>query len=203
MPGRSRRSSTPLQEFKLQSHNDSAEFGSGSGGTVNVVTKSGTNEIHGTGFYFGKNDAFNARQFNQATVNPFKQHQFGGTVGGPIIKNKTFFFGAYQGFRFRSPARQYFYVPSQAMLNGDFSGPEKRGGDIFDPMTTRQDPATGAFLRNPFPGNIIPRSRIDQRMLDYISGTGVPLPIVTDQARFNALNNFARVARSGRVAGQG
>ena len=145
-----------IQEFKLQSHNDSAEFGSGSGGTVNVVTKSGTNEIHGTGFYFGKNDAFNARQFNQATVNPFKQHQFGGTVGGPIIKNKTFYFGAYQGFRFRSPARQYFYVPTQAMLNGDFSGPEKRGGDIFDPSTTRQDPATGAFLRNPFPGNIIP-----------------------------------------------
>lgn len=182
-----------IQEFKLQSHNDSAEFGSGSGGTVNVVTKSGTNEIHGTGFYFGKNDAFNARQFNQATVNPFKQHQFGGTAGGPIIKNKTFVFGAYQGFRFRSPARQYFYVPTQAMLNGDFSGPEKRGGDIFDPSSTRQDPATGAFLRDPFPGNRIPMSRIDQRMLEYISGTGVPLPVVTDQARFNALNNRARV----------
>ena len=181
-----------IQEFKLQSHNDSAEFGSGSGGTVNVVTKSGTNDIHGTGFYFGKNDAFNARQFNQASVNPFKQHQFGGTAGGPILKNRTFYFGAYQGFRFRSPARQYFYVPSQAMLNGDFSGPEKRGGDIFDPLTTKQDPATGAFRRDPFPGNRIPSSRIDQRMLNYISGTGVPLPAVTDQARFNALNNRAR-----------
>jgi hypothetical protein len=181
-----------IQEFKLQSHNDSAEFGMGSGGTVNVVTKSGTNEIHGTGFYFGKNDYFNARQFNQASVNPFKQHQFGGTVGGPIIKNKTFYFGAYQGFRFRSPARQYFYVPSQAMLNGDFSGPEKRGGDLFDPATTKQDTATGAFLRDPFPGNKIPSSRIDSRMLAYISGTKVPLPTVTDQARFNALNNRAR-----------
>lgn len=181
-----------IQEFKLQSHNDSAEFGSGSGGTVNVVTKSGTNEIHGSGFYFGKNDAFNARQFNQAIVNPFKQHQFGGTAGGPIIKNKTFIFGAYQGFVFRSPARQYFYVPTQAMLGGDFSGPEKRGGDIFDPLTTRQD-AGGAFVRAAFPGNRIPASRIDQRMLAYISGTGVPSPIVTDQARFNALNNRARI----------
>lgn len=181
-----------IQEFKLQSHNDSAEFGSGSGGTVNVVTKSGTNAIHGTGFYFGKNDAFNARQFNQATVNPFKQHQFGGVVGGPVIKNKTFYFGAFQGFRFRSPARQYFYVPTQAMLNGDFSGPEKRGGDIYDPVTTRQDAASGAFLRDPFPGNRIPASRIDPRMLNFLSGTGVPLPVVTDQARFNALNNRAR-----------
>jgi len=181
-----------IQEFKLQSHNDSAEFGSGSGGTVNVVTKSGTNEVHGTGFYFGKNDAFNARQFNQATVNPFKQHQFGGTGGGPVIKNKTFVFGAYQGFRFRSPARQYFQVPSEAMLRGDFSGPEKRGGDIFDPLTTKQDPASGAFLRDPFPANRIPTSRIDQRVLAYISGTGVPLPVVTDQARFNALNTRSR-----------
>ncbi|HYO80800.1 MAG TPA: carboxypeptidase-like regulatory domain-containing protein [Bryobacteraceae bacterium] len=182
-----------IQEFKLQSHNDSAEFGAGSGGTVNVVTKSGTNAIHGTGFYFGKNDAFNARQFNQATVNPFKQHQYGGTVGGPVIRNRTFYFGAYQGFRFRSPARQYFYVPTEAMLNGDFSGPEKRGGDIFDPLTTRQDPVTGAFLRDPFPDNKIPMSRIDQRMLEYLRGTGVPLPVVTDQPRFNALNNRARM----------
>ncbi len=181
-----------IQEFKVQSHNDSAEFGMGSGGTVNVATKSGTNSFHGSGFYFGKNDAFNARQFNQATVQPFKQHQFGGTLGGPVVRNRTFFFGAYQGFRFRSPARAYYNVPSEAMLNGDFSGREVLGGQIFDPLTTRFDAASGLFQRNPFAGNLIPASRIDRRMVDYLKGTKLPLPGVTDQARFNVMNAAAR-----------
>ena len=164
----------------------------GSGGTINVVTKSGTNEVHGTVFYFGKNDAFNARQFNQASVNPFKQHQFGATAGGPIIKNKTFVFGAYQGYRFKTPAQIYYNVPTQAMLNGDFSGPGVRGGPIFDPLTTTEDPVTGAFLRDPFAGNQIPASRIDQRMLTYISGTKVPLPTTTDRPQYNALNSLGQ-----------
>lgn len=181
-----------IQEFKVQSHNDSAEFGMGSGGTVNVVTKSGTNAFHGTAFYFGKNDAFNARQFNQATVQPFKQHQYGGTLGGPVIRNKTFFFGAYQGFRFSSPARIYYNVPSEAMRRGDFSGREVLGGQIFDPATTHFDPSTNLFVRTPFPGNIIPSSRIDRRMLEYINGTNLPLPTGTDQARFNIMNATAQ-----------
>jgi hypothetical protein len=181
-----------IQEFKVQSHNDSAEFGMGSGGTVNVATKSGTNSFHGTAFYFGKNDAFNARQFNQATVQPFKQHQYGGTLGGPVIRNKTFFFGAYQGFRFSSPARAYYNVPTEAMRNGNFSGPGVLGGQIFDPLTTRFDAATGLFQRQPFAGNIIPASRIDRRMLEYINGTKLPLPTGTDQARFNIMNAAAR-----------
>jgi len=181
-----------IQEFKVQSHNDSAEFGMGSGGTVNVATKSGTNSFHGSAFYFGKNDAFNARQFNQATVQPFKQHQYGGTLGGPVIRNKTFFFGAYQGFRFRSPARAYYNVPSEAMLNGDFSGREVLGGQIFDPATTRFDAATGLFQRTPFARNIIPASRIDRRMLEYLKGTKLPLPTGTDQPRFNIMNAMSR-----------
>lgn len=181
-----------IQEFKVQSHNDSAEFGMGSGGTVNVATKSGTNEFHGTAFYFGKNDAFNARQFNQATVQPFKQHQYGGTLGGPVIRNKTFFFGAYQGFRFSSPARTYYNVPTEAMRNGNFSGPGVLGGQIYDPLTTRFDPASGLFQRTPFAGNIIPGSRIDRRMVEYINGTKLPLPTGTDQARFNIMNAAAR-----------
>ncbi len=160
---------------------------------MNVVTKSGSNDFHGTGSYFGKNDAFNARQFNQAAVTPFKQHQFGVTGGGPILRNRTFFFGAYQGFRFRSPALAYYNVPSQAMLNGDFSGPEKQGGDIFDPLTTRLDPATGLFRRDPFPGNRIPAARLDRRMLDYLSGTRLPLPSVTDRPQFNAVDTRGRI----------
>jgi len=182
-----------IQEFKVQSHNDSAEFGMGSGGTVNVVTRSGTNELHGTLFYFGQNDAFNSRQFNVARVPAYKQHQFGGTAGGPIIRNKTFYFGAYQGFRFRSPALVYYNVPSQAMLNGDFSGPEKQGGDLFDPLTTRYNPATGLYIRDPFPGNRIPGARIDRRMLEYLSGTKLPLPTVTDRPQFNQVNSRPRI----------
>ncbi len=181
-----------IQEFKVQSHNDSAEMGMGSGGTVNVVTKSGTNNLNGTVWYFGKNDAFNARQFNQAIVNPFKQHQYGATAGGPVVipklyngKNKTFVFGAFQGFRFGSPARTYYNVPSEAMLNGDF---REVGRNIFNPRTTRVDAASGAFIRDPFANNMIPASLIDKRMVDYIVLTGVPKPIVTDRPQFNALD---------------
>ncbi len=178
-----------IQEFKVQSHNDSADVGMGSGGTVNVVTKSGTNEIHGTAWYFGKNDAFNARQFNRTTIDPFRQHQYGGTVGGPIIKNKTFFFGGFQGFRFSQPGASFFNVPTQAMLNGDFSAV---GRDIFDPLTTRENPDTGAMIRDPFAGNQIPGARIDQNILRYLQVTNLPSPTVTERPQFNAVDNLPR-----------
>ncbi len=181
-----------IQEFKVQSHNDSSEFGMGGGGTVNVVTKSGTNELHGTAWYFGKNSAFNARRFNEARVNPFKQHQYGFTAGGPVWiprvyngRNKTFVFGAFQGFRFASPSRSYYNVPSEAMLNGDF---REVGRNIFNPRTTRVDPATGNFIRDPFPDNRIPASLIDKRILDYINLTGVPRPTGTDRPQFNVVD---------------
>ena len=173
-----------IQEFKVQSHNDQAETAMGSGGTVNVVTKSGTNELHGTVWYFHKNDAFNARQFNLSKVNPFKQHQYGATAGGPIVRNKTFFFGAFQGYRFTRPAQQFYNVPSAAMLGGDF---QDVGRDIFDPASTRVG-AGGVFVRDQFANNRIPSGRIDQSMVDYLRLTNLPQPKQTARMGFNAVD---------------
>ena len=179
-----------IQEFKVQSHNDSAEFGMGSGGIVNIVTKSGTNDLHGVAFWFLKNDALNARQFNRTTIDPFRQNQFGGTLGGPIVSNRTFFFGAAQIYRFSTPAARFFNVPTAAQLGGDFS---QSGRDIYDPAQTREDPANpGAFIRPQFANNVIPQSRIDQSILGYLQATGLPQPTVTERPQFNAVDARSR-----------
>lgn len=179
-----------IAEFKVQSHNDSAEFGMGSGGIVNVVTKSGTNEYHGVAFWFLKNDALNARQFNRETIDPFRQNQFGGTIGGPVVRNKTFFFAATQIFRFSTPGARFYNVPTGAQLGGDFS---QSGRDIFDPGQTMEDPANpGAFIRPQFPNNQIPQSRLDQSILGYLQATGLPRPTQTERPQFNAIDNRSR-----------
>ena len=85
-----------LQEFSVQTSNYTAQYGQNAGGVVNVITKSGTNKFHGNAFDFVRNSIFNARPWHAATKDQLKRNQFGGTFGGPIIRNKTFFFGAYQ-----------------------------------------------------------------------------------------------------------
>src|SRR4029079_17140845 len=87
-----------IREFSVLTNSYSAEYGRGSGGVVNAITKSGTNEIHGSAYYFHRNSALDARNFFDLTTVPaFRRHQFGGAVGGPIKKDKTFFFGNYEG----------------------------------------------------------------------------------------------------------
>ena len=112
-----------LQEFKVDASGFSAAGGTrGSGGQVNAVTKSGTNEFHGNVFEFVRNYAFNARNFFAPERDSLKRNQYGGTLGGPIVKNKLFFFGGYQGTKTRAggdPVIQY--VPTAAMLAGDFT----------------------------------------------------------------------------------
>ena len=175
-----------IQEFKVQSHNDSAEFGMGSGGAVNVVTKSGTNDLHGSGFWFLKNDALNARQFNRTTIDPFRQNQFGGTIGGPIVTNRTFFFGAFQIFRFSTPSATFFNVPTGAQLSGDFSA---LGRGIYDPASTREDPSRpGIFIRDRFANDTIPQGRIDPSILAYLQATNLPAPQATERPQFNAID---------------
>ena len=111
-----------VQEFTLQRENMSAEFGGASGGVVNIVTKSGTNEIHGDAFEFLRNGALNARNFFAPTQDTLKRNQFGGSAGGPIKKDKLFYFGTYQGTRLRSAAQgQIAQVPTAAERAGDFS----------------------------------------------------------------------------------
>lgn len=183
-----------IQEFKVQSHNDSSDIGMAAGGTINVATKSGTNELHGTAWEFMQNDAMNARNAFQPTVNPNKQHQYGVSAGGPIFvpkvydgRNHAFFFVGWEGYRQRRPAYSYFNVPTDAMLGGDFSaGFNNTVRNIYDPVSTKAN-ADGTFTRDIFPGNRIPASRIDAGMQYYFQSM-VPKPMNTGRAGFNAVN---------------
>ena len=149
-----------IKEFKIQTNLFSAEQGRNPGGQVNVVTKSGGNQIHGVAYEFLRNDALDANNFfsNRAgqKIPPFKQNQFGGAVGGPIIKGKTFYFGDYDGFRQRQGRVFVNTVPTLRMRQGDFG--EVAGG-IFDPATTVQTGTT--FTRQQFTNNRIPEDRWD------------------------------------------
>src|SRR5579863_5485178 len=118
-----------IQEFKVVSHTDDAEYGGVLGGVVNVVTKSGTNDLHGAAWEYVRNTVFDARNYFLPTTSPkaaFHQNQFGGDLGGPVVipklyngKNKTFFFGAYQGFRYSKPNDTDLLVPTEAELAGN------------------------------------------------------------------------------------
>src|SRR5262245_20366923 len=140
-----------LDEFKLQTSTYAAEFGRSMGGVVNLQIKSGNNQFRGSAFEFLRNDSFDANNwFNNRAGRPkpeFSQHQFGGTLGGPIIKDKTFFFADYQGMRIKQGQTFVSTVPSNLMRAGNFSEINRQ---IFDPLTGQ-----------PFPGNIIPTSRFD------------------------------------------
>jgi hypothetical protein len=142
-----------LQEFRLLTNTFSAEYGRAAGGVFLAVTKSGTNEVHGSLWEFLRNDALNARNFFAAGKPFLRQNQFGGSVGGPVVlpgyngKNRTFLFGSYQGLRIRQQSLITTFPPSASELAGDFSGS----------TAVVRDPVTG----QPFPGNRIPTSRFD------------------------------------------
>jgi len=110
-----------ITEFRILTHNASAEFGSSLGSTTNIITKSGSNRIHGALWEFLRNDVFDAKNYFAKTVEPLKQNQFGGTIGGPIRKDKTFFFAFYEGFRNRQGETAGSTVPSLKQRSGDFS----------------------------------------------------------------------------------
>jgi hypothetical protein len=143
-----------LQEFKVQTSAFSAEFGRSSA-IVNVTVKSGTNDLHGTLFHFLRHNAVAARNFFAPTNPPLKRNQFGATVEGPLKKNDAFFLFNFEGQLQRAGQTLNSIVPSNALRAGDFSG----GAPIFDPATTRANPAGAGFLRDPFPGNAIPAER--------------------------------------------
>jgi len=111
-----------IAEFKVQTNSYSAEFGRGNGAIMNAVIKSGTNEFHGDAYDFIRNEKLDARNaFDQFGRQPYKQNQFGVTLGGPIIKNRLFFFGDYEGLRVRQAIPILNVIPSPAMAAGDFS----------------------------------------------------------------------------------
>ena len=142
-----------VQEFVVETSNFMPEIGRG-GGVVNVTLKSGTNGFHGNAFEFLRNSALDARNFFDYTtprrLPNFVQNQFGGSVGGPIIKNHTFFFADYQGFRQRQGQSFVATVPDANIRNGDFSG---TGREIFDPGTYN---AVTNTLSSHFPTALFP-----------------------------------------------
>jgi len=182
-----------IQEFKVVSHTDSAEFGSVLGGVVNVVTKSGGNNYHGTAWEYVRNTVFDARNPFLPRVTPFRQNQFGASVGGPVWipkfysgKNKTFFYFAYQGFRYTQNSDSLLKVPTAAQLAGDESSFPTQ---IYNPFSTRPDPANpGKFMRDPFPGNRIPSNLIDPRMVAFIRAVLPPAGPVLNSTGDNAID---------------
>lgn len=154
-----------VQEFSVQQNSVDSEFGHSAGGTMSVSVKSGTNEIHGTAYYFGRNPAINAMQNPiTRTKNFIRNHIWGGTVGGPIQKNKLFTFFAYEAWRTKEPKDSLRTMITDRQRQGDFSQTLTRTGvmkTIYDPTTTVLDVATNTASRTPFPGNQIPLSRFD------------------------------------------
>lgn len=169
-----------IEEFKVQVGNYDAEFASG-GAVVNVITRSGGNDIHGSAFEFLRNKDLNSRQFFDASEPPFQQNQFGAAIGGPIIKNKLFFFGDYQGLRIHESSTSILSEPTLAMRNGDFSA---YPSVIYNPTTYNSTTNT----RTPFPGNIIPASQLDPVAQNLLQIMPIPnLPGTSNNFRVNNL----------------
>ncbi len=163
-----------VQEFKIQTSNFSAEFGRNSGSVVQVVTKSGTNTMSGSGWEFNRNDSFQARNYFATTdPPPLSQNQYGGTLGGPVKRNRTFLFGAFEGFRLSRGLTRQTVVATAQERAGDFSGLSR----------VIRDPLTGL----PFPGNQIPTNRISPAAVKLL--TLMPLPNIGGAA--SRQNNFA------------
>ncbi|MGH9431935.1 MAG: carboxypeptidase regulatory-like domain-containing protein [Terriglobia bacterium] len=174
-----------IAEFKILTHAANAEFGYSAGSTTNIITRSGSNQIHGALWDFLRNDGMDSRNFFARNVEPLKQNQFGGTLGGPIRKDKTFFFGYYEGFRNRQGETQVATVPSILERQGDFS-------QTIDPSTGQVDPLINEFTGQPFPGNKLPFiNPISQKLLGFY-----PLPnegpnqYVTTQTLQNDTDQF-------------
>lgn len=157
-----------VQEVQVSRNSYDAEFGKSGGGVVSVVTKGGSNQFHGSAFEFLRNDNLDANAWvNNRNNRPrveFKRHQFGGNLSGPISKAKRLYFlGTYEGLKQGSPATTTQTVPTDLERGGNFSNTRNADGSlsgVFDPFTTRAN-AAGGFVRDPFPGNIIPRTRWD------------------------------------------
>ncbi|MFN7925928.1 MAG: TonB-dependent receptor [Bryobacteraceae bacterium] len=154
-----------VQEFTVQQNSIDAESGFSAGGVLNVGMKAGTNEYHGSAYYFGRNPALNAvsNAFTRAP-NVVRNHVYGGTLGGPILKNRLFTFVTFEKWNNRQPYTKVMTLPTDLERAGDFSKSLNKAGvmrPIFDPWTTQTNTATNAVTRVPFAGNIIPASRFD------------------------------------------
>ena len=147
-----------ISEFRIITHNATAEFGDALGSTTNIITRSGTNNVHGALWEFLRNDALDANNYFAQTKEPLKQNQFGATFGGPIRKDKTFFFGFYEGFRNRQGETALTTVPSLKQRTGDFSElcPE---GFTAGFCNNPAHQLFNVFADAPYPNNQLPHGR--------------------------------------------
>jgi hypothetical protein len=215
-----------ISEMNVITNGYNAEYGRAAGGVVNVNLKSGTNGLHGSLFEILQNKVLDANRWenNLAGVprGPFRQNQFGATAGAPIIKNKLFIFGDYQGTRIASSGGSvqglgyggFLTIPTAAMKKGDFSsllgpvigtdpvtGASINQGTIYDPKTTVYNSAGVPISRTPFPGNIIPQNRWDpafSKILQLYPETNQPIKTGTFPA-----NDYYYITPGGRTVDQG
>jgi len=178
-----------VEEFKVQSGAMSAEYGFSAGGVINMVTRSGTNRLHGSVYEFLRNDALDARNTFASVRPPFRYNQFGASVGGPVIKNRTFFFGNWEEYRYRRSQVRIGSFPTEGQRIGNFTDLRTTTGaliPIFDPYST-QGSGTGV-TRQAFPGNVIPPTLIDPvaRAINEF----YPVPNRTPTDAFTNANNF-------------
>lgn len=195
-----------VQEVVVQQNPVDAEYGNSAGGAISIAMKSGTNELHGTGYYYGRNPYFNAvPSAITRTPNKARNHIGGGVVGGPVWipkifdgRNKAFFFVSYEKWDSSTVSGlSQMTLPTDLERQGDFSQSLNQFGNlrtIYDPMTTVLDPATNTARRTPFPGNRIPGSLIDpsaKALMSYVyqpNNPGEP---------FTHLNNWKASPRVG------
>lgn len=188
-----------VEEFSVITNSLAAEYGRTGGGVINVATRSGTNQLHGSAFDYLRNSALDANSWsnnrNGAKRTPFHRNQFGGTIGGPVLipglydgRNRTFFFFSEQSERRTSASNANPTVPIDAWRNGDFSGLKNGNGQpitIFDPTNLVCSPNC---VRAPFDGNRIPTNRFDKVALNLLKYWPSPNAVPTNQYTFQ--NNF-------------
>jgi hypothetical protein len=178
-----------IQEFKVQTNNLGPEYGRFAGGVINLSTKSGTNSFHGSVYEFLRNKVFDANDFfsnrKGLPVPAFTQNQFGANVGGPVIKNKLFFFSSYEGYRLRKGSTLTTSVPTALERTGDFS---QSGLTIYDPLTSSGCSSGGGTCRTAFSGNVIPTNRLDPTAVALLAY--FPLPNLPGE-KDNLVENFS------------
>ena len=190
-----------VQEFKVQSGSMSAEYGFTLGGVINVATKAGTNQYHGTAYEFFRNNDLDARNAF-ATVRPeYRYNQYGAAVGGPFSlpkiyngKNRSFFFVNWEQYNYITYGSSITSTPPLAQRTGDFSQLFTATGQlipIYDPATTVVNPSGSGYIRSPFPGNVIPKSRLDP--VAQAMNAFYPAPNLTPSNAFTQANNYESV----------
>ena len=200
-----------IQEVQVFAGKYDAEYGFSGSAVINVVTKSGSNELHGAAFEYLRNNATDAINYFASQATPFRRNQFGGAIGGPIRKNKMFFFADYQGTLFSNSNYEYTSAPTAKMYSGDFSelyslappsGADSTYAQLYDPFSRVFDASGNVVSAAAFPGNIIPASRFDpaaaKMNADHVFGVS-NVPGLTNNLHYLYTNKQTVHQADGRI----